>query len=276
MYDLIFDPGHGGRDPGAVGPTRYEKDLNLTLAQKTAVILVASGKYNVRFTRDVDKDFCGYYFNVDADLVNRVDIANQMSGSVFVSFHINSANAEAHGNEVYAWQPGGPAEKLAKAINTRMAAQLDMVDRGVKFANWYVCRKTDMPASLVEYGFINSEEDVIMAKMDQAALAIAQGIADYFGVSLTIEEEEEDDVLEYAILMFTDEDYWSAKDVSAKGGGIAMFVRQGQDKTIPADAMKAKQLITIGGPVTGHTNEILLSGKDKYQTADAVRNYLAK
>lgn len=276
MYDLIFDPGHGGRDPGAIGPTRYEKDLTLTLAQRTAAILVASGKYNVRFTRDVDKDFCGDYFNVDTDLVNRVDIANQMSGSVFVSFHINSANVKAYGNEVYAWQPGGPAEKLAKAINARMAAQLDMVDRGVKFANWYVCRKTDMPASLVEYGFINAEEDVIMAKMDQAALAIAQGIADYSGVSLTIEEEEEEDVLDTAILMFTDEDYWSAKDVSAKGGGIAMFVRQGQDKTIPSDAMKAKQLITIGGPVTGHTNEILLSGKDKYLTADAVRNYLAK
>lgn len=276
MYDLIFDPGHGGRDLGAVGTTRYEKDLTLTLAQKTAAILVASGNYNVHFTRDVDKDFCGYYFNVDTDLANRVDIANQMGGSVFVCFHINSANAEAHGNEVYAWQPGGPAEKLAKAINARMAAQLDMVDRGVKFADWYVCRKTNMPASLVEYGFINSEEDVIVAKMDQAALAIAQGIADYSGVSLIIKKEEGNDVLQNAILMFTDEDYWSAKDVSAKGGGIAIFVRQGQDKTIPADAMTAKQLITIGGTLTGHTNEILLAGNDKYKTADAVRDYLAK
>ncbi len=273
MYDLIFDPGHGGRDPGAVGPTRYEKDLSLTLAKQTATILVESGKYNVRFTRDIDKDFCGYYFNVETDLINRVDIANEMRGSVFVSFHINSANREAHGNEVYAWQPGSRAEKLAKAINARMAAQLDMVDRGVKFANWYVCRKTHMPACLVEYGFIKSEEDVIIAKMDQAALSVAQGIADYFGVILTLEAEEED-VLENAILMFSDEDYWSAKDVSAKDGGIAIFVRQGKDKTIPIDAMKAKQLITIGGPETGHTNEILLSGKDKYKTADAVRNYL--
>ena len=275
MYDLIFDPGHGGRDAGAVGPTKFEKDLTLALAQKTAAVLVASGKYNVQFTRNVDKDFCGDYFNEDTDLANRVEIANQMSGSVFVSFHINSANFQAFGNEVYAWLPGGPAEKLAKAINARIAAQLDMIDRGVKFANWYVIRKTIIPASLIEYGFINAEEDVIMAKMDQAALAIAQGIADYSGISLTIEEEE-GDVLDTAILMFTDEDYWSAKDVSAKGGGIAMFVRQGQDKTIPADAMHAKQLITIGGPVTGHTNEILLSGKDKYLTADAVRNYLAR
>ena len=200
-------------------------------------------------------------------------MANALGGKVFVSFHGNSAVVKAYGNEVYAVAPGGEEEKLAKAICTRMASQLGMVDRGVKFAGWYVCKWTDMPAVLVEYGFINSEESVILAKMDQAALAIAQGIGDHFGVDINAQRKEEC-IVDNAILMFSDEDYWSAKDVSAKNGGIAMFVRQGTARSIPVDALKAKHLFTIGGASTGHQNETLLSGETKYSTATTVAKYL--
>ena len=179
LIDLIFDPGHGGADPGAVG---------LTTSEKSNVLVLAS-------------------------------------------------------NEVYAVAPGGEGEKLAKAICTRMAAQLGMIDRGVKFAGWYVCKWTDMLAVLVEYGFINSEEATILAKMDQAALTIAQGIGDHFGVDINAQRKEEG-IVDNAILMYSDEDYWAAKDVSAKNGGIAMFVRQGTARTVPADALKTKHLFT--------------------------------
>ena len=277
LIDLIFDPGHGGADPGALGPTTKEKDNVLILARKTATILMACGKFRVKFTRETDKDFCnGAPYNENLDLENRVNSANAMGGKVFVAFHNNSASGNAYGNEVYAAAAGGEGEKLAKAIRARMAAQLGMVDRGVKFAGWYVCKWTDMPGILVEYGFINSEEATILAKMDQAALAIAQGIGDYFGVSVTATATAKEGVntVDNAILMFTDEDYWAAKDVSAKFGGIAMFVRQGTSRTVPADAMKAEHLFTIGGAATGHPNETLLSGNNKYDTAAAVGKYL--
>ena len=130
-----------------------------------------------------------------------------------------------------------------------------------------------MPAVLVEYGFINSEEATILAKMDQAAFAIAQGIGDYFGVNVTAGKKE-DDTVDNAILKYSDEDDWSAKDVSAKLGGVAVFTRQGATRVIPADAMKAKHLIVIGGATTGHPNETLLSGKTKYDTAQVVGKYL--
>ena len=274
IYDLVFDPGHGGSDPGAVGLTTKEKDNVLILAKKTAAHLVSTGRFRVKFTRDIDKDFCnGAAYNENLDLKNRVGVANALSGKAFFSFHNNSAAGKAYGNEVYAAAPGGEGEKLAKAIRARMALQLGMVDRGVKFAGWYVCKWTDMSAVLIEYGFINSEENVILAKMDQAALAIAQGIGDHFGVSVTAAAKE-DDTVDNAILMFSDEDYWAAKDVSAKYGGIAMFVRQGAARTIPADALKAKHLFTIGGEATGHPNETLLSGKTKYDTVAVVAKYL--
>lgn len=274
LIDLIFDPGHGGSDPGAVGPTTSEKDNVLVLAKKTAAYLVATGRFRVKFTRDTDKDFCApAHYSEALDLQNRVAVANTLGGKVFVSFHDNSAAGNAYGNEVYAAAAGGEGEKLAKAIRARMAAQLDMVDRGVKFAGWYVCRWTDMPGILVEYGFINSEEATILAKMDQAALSIAQGIGDYFGVDVNAVKKE-DETVDNAILMFSDEDDWSAKDVSAKFGGLAVFTRQGPSRTIPVDAMKAKHLIVIGGASTGHPNETLLSGKTKYDTAAVVGKYL--
>lgn len=55
---------------------------------------------------------------------------------------------------------------------------------------------------------------------------------------------------------------------------IAMFVRQGATRVVPADALKAKHLFTIGGAATGHQNETLLSGLNKYDTAAVVGKYL--
>lgn len=77
-----------------------------------------------------------------------------------------------------------------------------------------------------------------------------------------------------AILKFSPEDDWSAKDIDARLGGVATYVRQGTDRKIPSEAMSATKLIVIGGPTTGHPNEVLLSGKTKYDTAAAVTKYL--
>jgi len=268
MPKICIDPGHGGRDSGAVGPSTYEKNNVLQLAQKIAAILQASGIETV-LTHSDDRDFCPGYFNVDEDLQNRVAVANSSGADIFISLHNNSGGG--NGNEVYALQPGGPGGKLAQCIHARMLG-LSMADRGVKFAGWYVVRKTTMPAVLVEYGFIDTEESLILAKMDQAALTIAQGIGDYLG----IEVKGEDDVLKDAIVMFSDEDYWAAKDVNAKhGNSLAIFNRDRKTEA-PQDAMKAEHIFTIGGPPTGHKNETLLSGQNKYETAAKVGQYLAQ
>ena len=269
LIDLIFDPGHGGSDPGAVGATTREKDNVLILAKKTAAYLEATGRFRITLTRDTDKDFCGaaHYSDV-LDLRNRVKVANDLGGKAFVSFHNNSALVKAYGNEVYAAAPGFDGEKLAKAIRARMAT-LGMVDRGVKFAGWYVCKWTNMPAVLIEYGFINSEEAVILAKMDQAALTIAQGIGDHFGISVDGQRKEAYDVKE-AVLAYGIEDYLvPARRESIKLGNCAVFTRS-DDKKPPADVFKAEHLTIVGGGSVGHPNETILSGKTWGDTAAAV------
>jgi|GEM_PF-1979977 Domain of unknown function (DUF1906). len=85
--------------------------------------------------------------------------------------------------------------------------------------------------------------------------------------------KESVDVLEVAVLLNTKEDFWAGADVAAKNGNCAVFVR-GSDKSIPSEAMSAKKLIVIGGATTGHPNEVLLSGKTKFDTAQAVGKYL--
>lgn len=271
IYDLIFDPGHGGADPGAVGPTTKEKNNVLVLAKKTAAFLEATSRFSIKFTRSTDKDFCAPApYSDDLDLKNRVKVANDLGGDAFFSFHNNSAAVKAYGNEVYALAAGGYGEKMAKAIRARMA-QLGMVDRGVKFANWYVCKWTDMSAVLIEYGFINAEEDVILAKMDQAALAIAQGIGDHFGVSVSgnVIRKEVYEVKE-AVLAHGIEDYLvPAYKESIKLGNCAVFPRFA-DKTPPADVFKAEHLTIVGGGSVGHPNETILSGKTWGDTAVAV------
>lgn len=82
-----------------------------------------------------------------------------------------------------------------------------------------------------------------------------------------------EDMLGVAILLFTKEDYWAGTDVAVKNGNCALFIRPA-DRSVPKDAMSAKQLIVIGGPTTGHPNEVLLSGNTKYDTAAAVAKYL--
>lgn len=265
---VVLDPGHGGRDPGACGPATTEASNVLKLALLVGDILKANN-IEVFFTRTSNTDFCPDHYSEDTDLANRVAVANKFAGDIFVALHDNSGGG--HGNEVWAWKPGGEAERLAHAINKRMST-LGMPDRGVRFAGWYVCRKTDPPAALVEYGFIDTEESTIIAKMQAAALAIAQGIGDFFGVSIGQTKKEDYDV-EKAVLAYGIDDFLvPARRVSAKNGNCAIFLRT-EDHKAPTDAFKAKQLIVVGGGSVGHPNEVLLTGQSWADTCAAVGRY---
>lgn len=79
--------------------------------------------------------------------------------------------------------------------------------------------------------------------------------------------------LDIAVLLYTKEDFWAGNDVAVKNGNCALFVRP-DDHSVPKTAMSAATLIVVGGPTTGHPNEVLLSGNDKYDTAAAVKKYL--
>lgn len=177
MVDLALDAGHGGIDPGVVGPTGLmEKECNLYIAKKCEEILKGQG-VTVKQTRQDDS-----FLN----LSGRVQIANDAKAKYFLSIHVNSADVDtAHGTEAYVLAKGGEGEKLAREVLNYLVGATGLADRGVKFANLVVLRDTDMPAVLVEVCFISNPAEESLLRdddfKDKVALAISKGFLSYVG-----------------------------------------------------------------------------------------------
>ncbi len=173
---VVIDPGHGGRDPGAVGIGGIqEKQINTTISNRVQQRLQEAG-LTVLMTRQGDQ-----WVDLDA----RAQFANQAGADVFVSIHANAismARPEVNGLETYYLASG---ERLARNIHNRVLSNTDMRDRGVRQARFYVLRHTSMPAVLVETGFVTGAEDAARfrnpAAVNQIADGIARGILDYLG-----------------------------------------------------------------------------------------------
>jgi N-acetylmuramoyl-L-alanine amidase len=173
---VVIDPGHGGRDPGAVGIGGIqEKQINTTISNRVQQRLQEAG-LTVLMTREGDQ-----WVDLDA----RAQFANRAGADVFVSIHANAismSRPEVNGLETYYLASG---ERLARSIHNRVLGNTDMRDRGVRQARFYVLRHTSMPAVLVETGFVTGAEDAARFRnptaVNQIADGIARGILDYLG-----------------------------------------------------------------------------------------------
>ena len=171
---VIIDPGHGGKDSGAIGIGGVqEKNIILPIGKRIAEVLERNG-IQVIMTRDSD------YF---VTLPGRVTMAQQANADVFVSIHANSAGEsrpEVSGLETYHYDSG---LTLAQIVHSKILQSLNVRDRNVRKARFYVLRKTSMPSILVETGFLTGRDDAAKlrtsAYQNQMADAIAQGILQY-------------------------------------------------------------------------------------------------
>ncbi|MEH1786319.1 MAG: N-acetylmuramoyl-L-alanine amidase [Nostoc sp.] len=172
---VIIDPGHGGKDSGALGiGGAREKDVILPIGKRLAEILQQHG-IQVIMTRDSD------YF---VTLPGRVQLAERANADVFVSIHANSAGAsrpDVNGLEVYYYDSG---LELARVVRSSILQSIGTLkDRGVRRARFYVLRKSSMPSILVETGYMTGREDMARlrtsAYQNQMAEAIARGVLQY-------------------------------------------------------------------------------------------------
>ncbi len=176
---FIIDPGHGGDDPGAMGPEvegeaiREEADDNLYLALKVAAALEARGE-TVALTRIDDST---------VELIDRSYIANAGNYKIFCSLHRNSAsNPAATGIETYYFNglsSNSPSAKIATEVhNSIVGVSSSIVNRGVKSANFSVLRETDTCSILIENLFINNPDNNVLFDeiKDDLAVAIAEGL----------------------------------------------------------------------------------------------------
>jgi len=171
---VVIDPGHGGKDSGAVGIGGLEeKNIILPIGKQVAAILEQHGVQAI-MTRDAD------YF---VDLGPRVVLTQQVHASLFVSIHANSIDnaPQANGLEVYYFSDS--SLPLAETIQRSILQSVDVKDRGVRHARFYVLRNNYIPAILIETGFVTGVEDAPRlaspAYQTQMAEAIARGILQY-------------------------------------------------------------------------------------------------
>ena len=170
MALVAIDAGHGGANPGAVYNGRQEKDDALALALAVGGILEANG-VNVFYTRETDVYESPYQKAMEA---------NAAGADYFVSIHRNSSPYpnQYTGVETLVYNRYGRAAQLAYNINSRLVA-LGFEDQGVnERPNLVVLNRTQMPAVLVEVGFINTDADnqLFDEKFEEIAQAIADGI----------------------------------------------------------------------------------------------------
>ena len=187
---IVIDPGHGGNDAGAIGPTGVmEKTVTLNVARELRKLLEAEGA-QVIMTREGDTTVSakGAKASDIEELGARCEVANRVGADIFISIHADSfTRPEARGTTGYYYSKStsGRGQKLADCIRRNLVEQLGTPSRGTQPCNFYVVKHTDMPATLIELGFISNKEEEKLLSSDEgvkkAAQGILDGIEDYFG-----------------------------------------------------------------------------------------------
>lgn len=181
---IVIDPGHGGKDSGAValdGET-YEKTVNLLVAERLMDKLSANSEISPTITRTRDE-----YIK----LLDRAGVSNDGDAHLFLSIHFNSAdNSSAKGIEVlYASEKNvrikdTVQKDFASCLQKALIKETGAVDRGIKNRPAIiVLNKTKNVAALAELGFLSNEDDLENIKdpdyIDKLAQGLYNGIEDY-------------------------------------------------------------------------------------------------
>ena len=176
-FYVVIDPGHGGPDSGAIGIGGLrETDVVLDVSKIVSNILNKKG-VKVKMTRTNE---------IDLDLGPRVSMANNTKADIFVSIHANASvgkKRNINGLETFyysGWKGRLLAEKIQKQI---IKVSPGSPDRGVRRGSYFVIKQTNMPAVLVEIGFVTGKLDGSRLSKDmhreRVAYAIARGILEY-------------------------------------------------------------------------------------------------
>ena len=175
-HAVVLDPGHGGKDPGAIGPTGLmEKHVTLDVALRLRRLLVEDG-IRVIMTRETD---------VFIELTDRPRIGRERGGTAFVSIHANAnAQTTVNGSETYYLSP--VSLSLAQMIQDEITRALGLPSRGIKTANFLVLRENAVPTVLVEVAFISHPQEEARLREDafreRIAAAVARGITRFLAI----------------------------------------------------------------------------------------------
>ena len=210
---VLLDPGHGGKDPGAIGYSgTYEKHVSLATAQELQRLLIASGRYRVQLSRVKD---------VFIRLEDRVAIAQHAEASLFVSMHADSIpDSTVRGASVYTLSDSasdsqtaalaqrenaadrfaGPtyrgvtpdvarilaslvrqetrtgSARMARSVVGALDDSLPMLTNPARHASFVVLKAADIPSVLVEMGFMSNPRDEAALRQSSHRVMVAQAM----------------------------------------------------------------------------------------------------
>lgn len=167
---VVLDPGHGGDDPGAIVGEAMEKDINLAVALLVQEQLSEQEEVTVVMTRDQD---------VFLPLTDRAELANRENADLYVSIHANALeNDDSFAGVFTFYHPDKSSDKaVAKTIQSAVISACGGLDRGIRSEDYAVLRETDMPAVLVETGFMTCPEELNRLLDTDYQKLLAHGIA---------------------------------------------------------------------------------------------------
>lgn len=171
---VVIDAGHGGSDYGAMRSGINEKDINLDIARRVQAILSSKG-VSVAMTRDADETIT---------LQDRTMFCAGCCPDVFVSTHVNSSlKPDISGIETHYYHQ--QSYDLAQTVHASLISEIRAKDRGLFKSKFYVINHTEVPAILVEIGFMSNDGErsdlVTEERKQKTAQAIADGILRYLG-----------------------------------------------------------------------------------------------
>lgn len=167
MKIIVLDAGHGGRDSGAIGNDLREKDITLNLAKETKDYLDRNYQgHKTLLTRDKD---------IYLDLKDRTTIANINNADLFLSFHVNAGGGRGYESFIFNGTLTKNTINYSYIIHDNIIKNINVLNRGLKKASFYVLRNTNAPAILTETLFIDNQEDAKQLKDPSFFNKVVQG-----------------------------------------------------------------------------------------------------
>lgn len=186
MPKVFIDQGHNPVNPnaGAEGNGLREQDITYEIGTILASLLNNNPNFEARVSRSSPTEQVGT--STSSSLAERVREANEWGADIFLSLHTNAfSNPAASGTEAYAYRVGSNGFRLGEDVVEQLTLITGLQNRGT-FARpgLYVLRRTNMPAALIEMGYITNPGDAALMseQPDLFALGIYNGIMEYFGM----------------------------------------------------------------------------------------------
>lgn len=184
---VVVDPGHGGIDPGAVGPAgTREKDITLAISLRLKQLLDQAGAVVV-MTRESDTDLGTPGKSLGErkreDLDRRIGLCHERGGEIYLGIQANAFGTRWTGAQTFYDPRSEESRQLAEAIQEELRRILANTNRRAKALDAYILRHLIIPAVIVEVGFLSNpaEEQLLNDPYYQQklALAIYSGVVQY-------------------------------------------------------------------------------------------------